>query len=236
MTPVLQVRDLSKHYPGFSLENASFSLMPGKIVGFVGRNGEGKSTTINCILDLVRADGGEVRFWGAPDGSGGAGLRQKVGFVSSGMTLYSKKRIKTITDVTRSFYPEWDERLYREYMAQFQLDERKTPAQLSQGMRLKYALALALSHGARLLILDEPTSGLDPVSREELRRIFLKLRQQGITILFSTHITSDLEQCADEIIYIRRGRILCQDTLEGFAAHYGGGSLEQIMVKLELEA
>ena len=119
-------------------------------------------------------------------------------------------------------------------MEWFQLEENKTPAQLSQGMRIKYALALALSHGAKLLILDEPTSGLDPVSREELRRIFLRLRDQGVTILFSTHITSDLEQCADEIIYIRRGKILCHDTLEDFVRKNGGATLEQIMIQLEV--
>ena len=114
----------------------------------------------------------------------------------------------------------WDDAAYRRLMELFQLDGRKTPAQLSAGMRVKYALTLALSHHAELLLLDEPTSGLDPISRDEVLDLLLQLRREGVTILFSTHITSDLEQCADRILYLRAGRLAADATLEDFAAAY----------------
>ena len=116
------------------------------------------------------------------------------------MTFYTRKKLKTITAVTKSFYPGWEDEEYRKYLSAFGLSEDKTPAELSNGMKIKYALALALSHRAELLILDEPTSGLDPVSRAELLDVFLYLKEKGVSILFSTHITSDLEKCADDIL------------------------------------
>ena len=136
------------------------------------------------------------------------------------MTYYTGKKLKTITDVTRSFYPAWDDGAYQKYMGRFGLDESKTPAALSNGMKIKYALALALSHGADLMLLDEPTSGLDPVSREELIEIFLSLRDAGKTILFSTHITSDLDKCADRILFLQKGRLTADMGLEEFRSAY----------------
>lgn len=204
----LDVRGLCKYYTGFRLENVSFRLEKGTITGFIGRNGAGKTTTLQSILGFVRPDGGEVSFSGRSMAEDAAGIKREIGFVSAGMQYYTQKKLRTITQVCASFYPGWDEETYRRYMASFGLDESKTPAALSNGMKIKYALALALSHGARLLLLDEPTSGLDPVSREELIEIFLALRDEGKTIFFSTHITADLEKCADRIIFLRQGRIL----------------------------
>lgn len=135
-------------------------------------------------------------------------IKQRIGFVSSGMEYYPRKKLKLITKITSSFYKDWQEETYQKYMKMFGLEEQKTPSELSNGMKIKYALTLALSHNADLLILDEPTSGLDPVSREDLLEIFMQLSEEGKTILFSTHITSDLEKCADEIIYMKDGKIL----------------------------
>ena len=118
--------------------------------------------------------------------------------------------------MTKSFYPGWSDETYRRYMQRFGLEESKTLAALSNGMKIKYALALALSHGAELLILDEPTSGLDPVSREELVEVFLKLKDEGKTVFFSTHITSDLEKCADRILFLQQGQLKADDTLDNF--------------------
>jgi ABC-type histidine transport system ATPase subunit len=140
-------------------------------------------------------------------------IKEKIGFVSAGMTYYTRKKLKAITAVTKTFYPAWDDEAYRQYMSAFGLDEEKTPAELSNGMKIKYALALALSHGAELLILDEPTSGLDPVSREELVEVFLRLKDEGKTVFFSTHITSDLEKCADRILFLQRGELKADDDL-----------------------
>lgn len=220
MTTVLEVRKLCKHYPAFTLKDVSFSLEKGKITGFIGRNGAGKSTTLNSLLHFVHPDEGEILFWGDEISTKEMEIKQKIGFVSSGMTYYPNKKLKVVTNVTKSFYKEWDEKAYQNYMKEFQLDENKTFKQLSMGMKIKYALALALSHNAELLILDEPTSGLDPVSRENLLEIFMSLCDSGKTILFSTHITSDLDKCADNIIYIRNGRIVEKSTLSEFVNAY----------------
>ena len=216
----LSVRGLTKKYPAFELRDVSFDLVPGAITGFIGRNGAGKTTTLNSLLGFIRPDGGEVKFGGLDMKTSAEEIKQKIGFVSAGMTYYTGKKLKTITGVTRLFYPNWDERAYQNYMRQFGLDESKTPASLSNGMKIKYALALALSHGAELMLLDETTSGLDPMSREELIEIFLSLRDAGKTILFSTHITSDLDKCADRILFLQKGRLTADLPLEAFRKAY----------------
>ena len=216
MKTPLEVRGLCKAYPAFRLEDVSFRLVPGTITGFIGRNGAGKTTTINSMLSFVRPDAGEISFFGLDYPEHDREIKERIGFVSAGMTYYTRKKLKAITAVTRTFYPGWDDTAYRKWMSVFGLDEEKTPAELSNGMKIKYALALALSHGAELLILDEPTSGLDPVSREELVEVFLKLKDEGKTVFFSTHITSDLEKCADRILFLQQGELKADDTLEGF--------------------
>ena len=212
----LQVQHLCKYYPSFRLEDVSFRLEPGTITGFIGRNGAGKTTTINSVLSFVRPDAGEISFFGLPCPEHDREIKQKIGFVSAGMSYYARKKLKAITAVVRTFYPEWDAEAYRKRMAGFGLDEEKTPSELSNGMKIKYALALALSHGAELLILDEPTSGLDPVSRDELTEVFLRLRDAGKTVFFSTHITSDLEKCADRILFLQNGELKADAGLNEF--------------------
>ena len=216
MKTPLTVQGLCKNYPAFQLKDVSFSLVPGTITGFIGRNGAGKTTTINSMLSFIRPDAGEISFFGLDYPEHDREIKERIGFVSAGMTYYTRKKLKAITAVTRTFYPGWDDTAYRKWMSVFGLDEEKTPAELSNGMKIKYALALALSHGAELLILDEPTSGLDPVSREELVEVFLKLKDEGKTVFFSTHITSDLEKCADRILFLQQGKLKADDTLEGF--------------------
>lgn len=217
---ILTVTGLSKRYPAFQLDDVSFRLTEGKITGFIGRNGAGKTTTLKALTGFVHPDAGTVRYFGMDWCGNEPSIKQRIGYVSGGVSFYPNKRLRAITDVTRSFYPDWDEAMYRSCLERFQLDEGKTPAQLSEGMKVKYSLALALSHRAKLLILDEPTSGLDPVSRDELLDVLLALQREGATILFSTHITSDLEKCADDILYIRNGRIQAQDELKRFVAGY----------------
>ena len=217
---VLEVKGLCKTYPAFTLDHVSFHVGRGRICGFIGRNGAGKSTTLGSLTGLVHPDAGEARFFGMELRGNETAVKRKTGFVSSGVNYYPNRKLRTITSVTRAFYPDWDEVAYERYMKLFHLDEAKTPAQLSAGMKVKYALALALSHRAELLILDEPTSGLDPVSRDELLDIFMQLSSEGKSILFSTHITSDLDKCADDIVYIQRGRILAEETLDDFVAAY----------------
>lgn len=193
---------------------------PGEIRGFIGRNGAGKTTTLKALMNLVHPDAGSVRFFGLPMAEEESAIKQRIGFAMGEMDYYTKKRLSTIAAVTSRFYEKWDQTEYQRYLSEFALDPAKTPSQLSAGMRVKFALTLALSHHAELLILDEPTSGLDPVSREEILDIFLSLQDQGVAILFSTHITTDLEKCADTISYLRGGHLVADDTLERFLARY----------------
>ena len=213
---VLEIEGLCKRYPAFALENVSFHVGAGRICGFIGRNGAGKSTTLGSLTGLVHPDAGAVRFFGLNARENETAVKRRIGYVASGVNYYPNKKLRTITRVTRMFYDGWDDAAYARYMRLFNLDENKTPAQLSAGMKVKYALALALSHRAELLILDEPTSGLDPVSRDELLDVFMQLSREGKAILFSTHITSDLDKCADDIVYIRQGKILAEDTIKDF--------------------
>ena len=241
MANLLEIRGLCKTYPAFTLKDVSFCVPQGAIVGLIGRNGAGKSTTLKSILGLVHPDGGEVRFFGKDVAQNEQYMKENIGVVLGGIDFYQKKKVKTITDVTRRFYPTWDEAKYRHYLALFAIDENKRVDQLSNGMRVKYLIALALSHGAKLLILDEPTSGLDPVSRDDLTELFTALTADGTrSILFSTHITSDLEKCATHITYIRDGEILCSAAKADFISAFQHLqqddeplTLEQIMVRTE---
>lgn len=217
---VLKVKGLKKTYPAFALKEVSFSLEQGKIIGFIGRNGAGKSTTLNSLFHFIHPESGEVFFWGMDIRENEMEIKQRVGFVSGAVSYYPNKKLKSITSITKTFYSQWDDEAYRKYMNLFGLDENKTPKQLSMGMKVKYSIVLALSHKAELLILDEPTSGLDPVSRDELLDIFIQLNEEGKTIFFSTHITSDLEKCADRIVYIKNGEIMEDMELTEFVNSY----------------
>lgn len=220
MNNILTVKNLCKKYEKFSLDNVSFSLEKGKITGFIGRNGAGKTTTLKSLLNFVHPDSADIKFFGKTFEEAENEIKQKIGFVSGGVNYYAKSKIKSITNTTKRFYNNWDDKAYLKYLELFKVDENKTPSMLSDGMKVKYSLALALSHNAELLILDEPTSGLDPVSRDELLDIFLKLSEDGITILFSTHITSDLDKCADNIIYIKNGQILAESNIDKYVQSY----------------
>ena len=227
---VLTVNGLCKTYPAFRLEDVSFQVDAGSIMGFIGRNGAGKTTTLKSLLGLVHPDAGTVQCFGMDFAAHETEIKQRIGYVVSTDGYYKKKKIRTITDITRTFYSNWDEDAYRHYLEVFHLDEDKSPSQLSEGMKVKYSISLALSHRAELLILDEPTSGLDPVSRAELLDVFTQLRDKGVAILFSTHITSDLEACADAITYIKNGKLLYTGPKAGL-----GCGVEEFMVRNEKE-
>ena len=235
----LEVRNLCKVYPAFTLQDVSFSVPAGSVTGLVGRNGAGKSTTLKSLLGLVHPDGGEVRFCGMDTAENEKAFKEEIGVVLGGIDFYPKKKLKIITAVTKKFYVNWDEAAYRRYMALFALDEQKRVDQLSNGMRVKYLIALALSHHAKLLILDEPTSGLDPVSRDELVQLFKALVADGQrSVLFSTHITSDLEKCADAIVYIKDGKVYQAASMQEFMSTNAdkGATLEDIIVAIERRA
>ena len=220
METVLNVESISKAYPDFRLDNVGFKVEKGSIMGFIGRNGAGKTTTLKSILNLVHPDSGKAEFFGINLTGNETELKQRIGYASGSISYYNRKKIKDIVKITKEFYKDWDDSTYRHYLKLFNISEDKKPIELSEGMKVKLNLAISLSHKAELLILDEPTSGLDPVSRDELNDIFLSLAEKGVTILFSTHIISDLEKCADFITYIKNGKIVASDNTENFITKY----------------
>jgi ABC-2 type transport system ATP-binding protein len=218
---LLSVQNLGKKFEKFELKNVSFALEKGYIMGFIGRNGAGKTTTLKSMLNLVHADSGAVSILGQDFSANEFACKQKIGFMLGGTFYYPKQRLRTITGVVRRFYDEWDDTEYARLLARFALDPDKKVDELSAGMKVKYALALALSHHAQLLILDEPTSGLDPVSRDDMLELFQELIEDGEkSILFSTQITSDLEKCADFITYIKDGEIVASTEKDEFLNSY----------------
>ena len=243
MNDLLQVEHLNKLYPGFTLKDVSFSVKPGHIMGLIGKNGAGKSTTLKSILNMVRPESGTVTMLGKDFYGHEKKCKQDIGIVFGGIDFYPLKKLSAITAVTRRFYKDWDQERYNDYLRQFSLDESKQFRSLSNGMKVKYLLALALSHHAALYILDEPTSGLDPVSRDEILHIFTRIVRDGNrSVLFSTHITSDLDRCADDITYIKNGTVLKSADKETFLHSFehlrtdrdtGPLSLEKIMLRTE---
>ncbi|QNK55861.1 ABC transporter ATP-binding protein [Paenibacillus sp. PAMC21692] len=227
----LDIKNLNKKYEHFQLKDVSFQLEKGYIMGFIGANGAGKTTTIKSILNLSRMDGGEISIFGKNMAEHEVELKQEIGYAFGDINFYTRSKIKTLTNVIKPFYRNWDDGTYYKYLKKFNLIEDKKIAELSTGMKVKYSLTLALSHGAKLLILDEPTSGLDPAARDNLLDIFQELVQDGeISILFSTHITSDLEKCADYITYIHNGQIINSAEKEEFVDTYRllNGKKEQL--------
>ena len=232
---IVEVRGLCKNYPAFSLREASFPVEAGRITGFIGRNGAGKTTTIKSMLNLVHPDGGEVDYFGKPLLGNETEIKKHIGYSTGIVNWYPRKKIRDIVTIVKAFYDTWDEAAYRKYLALFQLDESKTPLQLSEGMKVKFNLMLALSHKAEVLILDEPTSGLDPFSRSELLDVFEALKKDGVAVFFSTHIISDIEKCADDIVYISRGKIVAALPKADFVKQLSapGETLEDTMLRME---
>ena len=232
---IVRVNNLKKSYPSFELDNVSFSLEAGRITGFIGRNGAGKTTTIKSILNLVHPDGGEIEYFGIPLHGNEAAIKKHIGYSTGTVNWYPRKKIKDIAAVMRDFYDSWDERLYRQYLKLFSLDENKCAIELSEGMKVKCNLLFALSHGAEALILDEPTSGLDPFSRDELLELFEKIKGEGVAIFFSTHIITDIEKCADDIVYISHGRIVAAMPKDEFHREcmHEGETLEDAFLRME---
>ena len=216
----LEVKGLTKAYPEFTLDKVGFCVPQGHIVGLIGRNGAGKSTTIKGILRLIAAEG-DVSVFGKNLDEDELAAKQMIGYVGGGFRYYPMNTLAAIRKAYAPLYPTWDQGKYERLLAQFDLSERKKVKELSEGMKVKFALALALSHGAKLLIMDEPTSGLDPLSREEFCDIVLQLvREDGVSVLFSTHITSDLMRIADDIVYLSQGRLLAACPLKELLGKY----------------
>ena len=219
--PLVEARGLTKHFKGFDLQGVSLTVEPGQIVGFIGQNGSGKSTTIKALLGLIKRDGGSATMLGTPTEDlprGAAAVKEQIGVVFDAVSMPSHLRVGEIGKLMRHAYRSWDQKTYEGYLHRFDLvDPKKTVKDLSRGMGMKLSLACALSHGARLLILDEATAGLDPMARDEvldILRDFVSAEDAAGNpvngILMSSHITSDLDKIADTILCIDAGRPVFQ--------------------------
>jgi len=212
MTPdyALEFRGVSKRYRRFTLNDVSFSIPRGYVCGLVGPNGAGKTTIIKLIMNLVRRDSGEIKIFGLDNRRDEVSVKSRIGFVYDSPGFWEDRTLETQRRVLGPFYPAWNDRTFDRLAAEFGLPMRQTFGKLSRGTKMKFALAMALAHDADLLIFDEPTAGLDPVFRREfLQRLSALLQDEGKSVLFSTHITSDLDRIADYITFINRGEVAC---------------------------
>lgn len=206
---VIEVKNVSKTYADFKLDNISFSVPEGSVCGFIGQNGAGKTTTIKSILDVINIDSGEIFLFGENVKKDSARLREDIGVVYDEMGFHEFMTGKDINTMMKYVYKRWDEKAFFEYLKRFSLPSRKPCGDFSRGMRMKLQIAVALSHNAKLLIMDEPTSGLDPIVRNEMLQIFREyVIEEDHSILLSSHITGDLEKIADEVVFINAGKIV----------------------------
>lgn len=221
MEPILELKNVTKRFVGFTLNRVSFSLEPGYIMGFIGANGSGKTTTIKLIMNLLHLDGGEIKVFGLDSRKREQEIKQKIGFVYDDNHFYEELTITEMTKVVVPFYKNWDWHTYKKYVREFALPEAKKIKTFSRGMKMKYALTVALAHKAELLIMDEPTSGLDPIVRGELLDILSEVIQdERCSVLFSSHITSDLDRIADYVTLIHQGDILFSTSKEELFEKY----------------
>lgn len=232
MENAIVVRDVTKRYKEFTLDHVSFQVPQGSIVGFVGENGAGKSTTIRAILDLLHLDEGEVEVLGLSEKEReDPAWREQIGVVFDGGHIPNYMNAGQVGRMMQRIYGQWDSAVYEGYIKKFRLPEKKKYKDFSRGMKMKLSLAVALSHHARLLLLDECTSGLDPIVRDEILDVFLDfIQEENHSILISSHIISDLEKVADYIVFIHEGRICFEEEKDYLLDNYGivHGTKEQV--------
>lgn len=211
---VLEVKNLSKHYKDFDLDHVSFTVPQGSITGFVGINGAGKTTTIKLMLDLINKDSGEIYYQDQSLQNNRKEIMDKIGVVLDSDCFYEDMTIREMKNIIAPMYKSWNPEKYQGYLQKFRLDDSKKIRILSKGMKMKFALTLALSHETEFLILDEPVNGLDPLVRNELNQILKDYTRDGQkSVFFSTHIISDLEEIADHIVFMDHGTIVFEKTM-----------------------
>ncbi|MFD1363267.1 ABC transporter ATP-binding protein [Lentibacillus salinarum] len=218
---MIEVKNLEKRFYNFALEGIHLTVKKGFITGFIGPNGAGKSTTIRCIMNLNRRYQGDVRIFGKTHTENTEGIKQHIGFVQDENFFYGHLSLEQNKKLLAPFYKTWNEKLFKHYLDLFELPSMKKVDHLSKGMKMKFSLAMALSHDPVLIIMDEPTSGLDPVFRRELLELLQDIIQdEEKAVFFSTHITQDLEKVADFITFIDNGKIVVSEEKDALLDHY----------------
>lgn len=221
MENVVELRNVTKKFKEFSVNNIDLQVKQGFITGFIGSNGAGKSTTIKMMMNLLKPDAGEVKIFGLDYKKHEKAIKERIGFVYDGNVFYEGLNLKDIMRIVGPAYKRWDDKLFYQYVEQFELPLNKAIKTFSKGMQMKASLAIALSHHAELIIMDEPTAGLDPIFRRELLDLLQELMLDGRrTIFFSTHITSDLDRIADYISFIQNGRLVFNQSIHEVAENY----------------
>jgi len=239
MDNILEVRNLTKKLQDFMINDVNFNLGKGQVMGFIGPNGAGKSTTIRLIMNLIKKDSGEINIFGLDNVNNEKEIKEKIGFVYDETYCYEDLNLIDMKNIIARFYKHWDDEAFYKYILEFNLPEHKKIKELSKGMKIKYSLAIALSHKAELIIMDEPTSGLDPVFRRELLDIIGSItKDKNKSVFFSTHITTDLEKIADLITFINDGKMVFSNTKEYILKKYkivkGDNQLINSSLKKEL--
>lgn len=229
---MLSIDGLSKHYTNFDVNNVSFDIPDGMVVGLIGENGAGKSTIIKSILGVVHPDGGEIVFNGTPVSKLNKAERQKISFVLDDMGLPIELTLSMLDKVLSNIYGKWDSAKFHSLVQRFQLPENKLFKEFSKGMKMKATIAVALSYESNLLILDEPTSGLDPVVRDEILQMIYDYNQENNhAALISSHITTDLEKICDYIVYIHNGRVIFNEEKDELLSKYAVYSVDEQQFK-----
>lgn len=214
------VRDLCKQFDEFLLDHVSFQVPKGRIVGFIGENGAGKSTTINLILDELKKDNGQIQIFGMEHTI--SSVKENIGVVFDECNFHDVFNVSDIEKILSGVYKSWDSSLYRQYLKKFKIPERKQIGSFSKGMKMKLSIICAMAHKPKLLILDEATTGLDPVVRDEMLDLFLEfIQDEECSIFFSSHITSDIQKIADYVILIHQGKIIFEEQKDDLVYHFG---------------
>lgn len=224
MNSTLILKNVNKKYEksNFAIKDISFSVPEGSIVGFIGENGAGKSTTMNCILNVIRRDSGTIEIFGIEMTDEDIDIRENIGVVYDSNNFPEHLTAKQLAGILGRIYSEWDYIRFEQFLRRFGLPESQKIKTYSRGMSMKLAIAVALSHDSKLLILDEATSGLDPIMRDEILDVLLEfVKQENHSILLSSHITSDLEKIADYIVFIHNGEIILNKTKDELIYEYG---------------
>lgn len=216
----IEIRNLKKIYKEFTLDIDKLDVKSGFITGFIGPNGAGKTTTINSIMGMIKADHGKITVLGK-DITKDVQVKSHIGYVGDVSGFLQESRLKYIKNSIAPFYPLWDEKMYRKYMDLFKLDENKVFKELSKGMQKQFQLTMAFSHHPKILIMDEPTANLDPIVRNEILEIISEhMANEEITAFYSSHITTDIEKCADYIVFIYNGKIFLQGEKDEILENY----------------